>query len=160
MIALIRILTRTFVILGVPAVVGLGLSSGSWADAQSGDAVGVRSGESIDLNAVYWISNCQSLLKRFRGVEILQGLPGLTLTIREEPVYARRQNCRDKVRGGTVVLTATGVDAKESGTLEYRVLYDTEDGPRESLHTRKIVVYPAQPAPSASPSPSQSPPSR
>lgn len=154
---LIRILARPIALVAMLAVVEMiGLSPGSRVSAQS-NTIEVRSGASVDLGPVYWILDCKSKLVRFGAIDIVNGPPGITLTIREEQVYARRQNCRDKVPGGTVVLSATGVESKESGTLEYRVHYDTEDGHRESFHTRNIVVYPTSPSPLPISSPSPSP---
>ena len=140
-------------------IVFLAASTPSGAQ-QIGDPIAIRAGESIDVTEVYWIQDCRSLLKGFGGVEILKGgLPGLTLTIRPEHVYARRQNCRDKVPGGTVVAHAGDVDAAHArGVVEFRVLYDTDNGPRESLHRRLFVLYQAAtPQPSASPPASASP---
>ncbi len=126
---------------------------------QSGsETITIRSGESADIRAVYWISDCTSHLRRLVGVEALQSLPGLTLTIREEQVYASKQHCPTKVPGGTVVAHAANITLREAGTIEFRVTYDTEDGYRQSLHHQPLIIEPATaPSPSASPSGSPSP---
>lgn len=106
------------------------------------EEISLKAGESVDLGTAYWIQNCQSILKGFGGVDLLEGPPGIDLTIREESVTARRQNCPSKIPGGTVVLTAREVQSKFSGVLKYRVRYKTEDGDRQSSHSKTISLYP------------------
>jgi hypothetical protein len=109
------------------------------AAAQS---VALKSGESTDLGAVYWVESCQSIVKSFIGVEILEGPPGVVIALREQPVRARRQNCPNEVPGAIVTITAKEVTEKTSATIRYRVKYDTEDGKKQSNHAVKIDLYP------------------
>lgn len=102
----------------------------------------IRKGESIDLDAVYWQRNCESILLHFDGVQLMEGPPGLSLLIRQEPVWARHRNCRNHLYGGTVVLTATNVTEKFEGTIHYRVTYSTKEGNKQSNHSKKVIVYP------------------
>jgi hypothetical protein len=109
------------------------------AAAQS---LALKSGESTDIGTVYWVESCQSLLKSFIGVEILEGPPGVVIALREQPVRARRQNCLSDVPGAIVTITAKEVTEKTNATLKYRVKYDTEDGKKQSNHTVKLDLYP------------------
>lgn len=111
----------------------------STANAQD---ISLKTGESADLGAAYWINNCRSLLNSFAGVDVLDGPPGIVLSIREEDVYARRQNCPEKVRGGVIVVTARDVPLRSSSVLKYRVRYNTSDGQRQSTHSVAINLYP------------------
>lgn len=104
--------------------------------------ISLRVGESVDLGPVYWQSNCVSILKGIAGVDILDGPPGIELTIREENVTARKQNCQNKLPGGIVVLTAKEIPIKFSGTIKYRVRYKTEDGDKQSSHSKEIALFP------------------
>jgi len=104
--------------------------------------ISLKTGESVDLHPVYWQENCISTLKGIAGVDILDGPPGIELTIREESVTARRQNCPNKLPGGVVVLTAREISQQFSGTIKYRVRYKTDDGDRQSSHSRKIALFP------------------
>lgn len=106
------------------------------------DAVALKAGESTDLHPVYWINSCKSILKEFAGVDLLEGPRGIELSIREDNVMARRQNCPDKVPGGWVVLTAKEVTTTFSGKIQYRVRYKTEDGDKQSSHSKEIALYP------------------
>jgi hypothetical protein len=107
-------------------------------------SVALKSGESADLNAVYWVENCRSILKDFAGVEILEGPSGVVMSLREQPVRARRQNCPENVPGAIVVVTVKEVTEKASATVRYRVKYNTEDGQKQSSHTFKIHLFPGQ----------------
>jgi hypothetical protein len=108
----------------------------------SAQVVSLKNGETAQLGQVYWVANCKSLLKSFAGVDVLEGPPGVSLSIKKDMVYARRQNCREMVPGGYVMATAKGVKAPVSGALKYRVRYNTVDGPQQSSHSVTINLYP------------------
>lgn len=104
--------------------------------------ISLKTGESADINSVYWIHNCQSLLTGFVGVDVLEGPAGVTLSIREQQVTTGRQNCPNQVPGGVVVATAKTIPEKASGTLRYRVRYNTAEGIRQSTHSIQLSLYP------------------
>lgn len=106
------------------------------------EEVSLRTGESADVAPAYWVEKCQSILKSFAGVDVLDGPPGISLSIRESEVNPRRQNCPGKVSGGMVVVTANEVQSKISTTLKYRVRYNTEDGPKQSTHSIQLSLLP------------------
>jgi hypothetical protein len=111
------------------------------AGAQS--VLSLKNGEKIDLPAVFWINNCQSRLTKLAGIDLLEGPPGLTLSLREEMVLpSARYNCSKKVPGATVVLSANGFTSKYEGTISYRVRYVTDDGNMQSSHKAKVQVFP------------------
>jgi hypothetical protein len=119
------------------AAVALGASSGILAQE-----ISLKANENFDLGSVYWVSNCMNLLSSFAGVEVLEGPPGITLTIREEDVVPRKQNCPNKVPGGVVVASVKSVPENVAGILKYRVLYNTSHGLRQSNHSVQISLYP------------------
>lgn len=101
----------------------------------------LHKGESADLHTVYWVNgNCQSRLKKVEGIDLLEGPPGVTMSIRPEEVVAKKQGCPGMMTGGIVVLTTGDVDADWSGVVRYRVRYDTWDGAKETSHTRQIKL--------------------
>ena len=56
--------------------------------------IALKSGESAELADVYYIgSNCQSLLKAVPEVEVLEGPPGVTATIKEDKIVPRTFGC-------------------------------------------------------------------
>jgi len=104
--------------------------------------IAVKNGESVDLGVVYWVANCHSIMVGLPEIEMLEGPPGVTLSIREEPVLPRRQGCADKVPGGTVVLTAKEVTERSDTKLTYRVKYKIKDGPRQTSQSYMISLFP------------------
>ena len=117
---------------------GMGLSIPASAQDTS-----IKSGESVDIFAVYWIANCRSILKNFVGIDVLEGPPGVALSLREEPVRtSQRQNCPDSIPGATVVATAKDVTERSVSTLRFRVRYNTDDGQKQSNHSLKLFLYP------------------
>ena len=117
-------------------------ASGGAADAQTPRQLVLKKGESIDLGEVYYVSNCHSIMVGLPEVEVLEGPPGITLSIREEPVLPRRQNCAAKVPGGTLVMTAKDVADESEGKLTYRLKYQTKDGPRQTGNTFIVKLFP------------------
>ena len=124
-------------------LVGAGLESHGAASAQ--DALrqfAVKNGESVDLGTVYYVSNCRSIMTGLPDIEVLEGPSNVTISIREEPVLPRRQDCATKVAGGTVVLTAKDVTEPAEAKLIYRVNYKTKDGPRQTSHAFVVSLFP------------------
>ena len=124
----------------VLAAAGFALASSS-ATAQG--LISLKSGESADLHAVYWVNNCKSVLRDFVGVTLLEGPSSVKLSIRKQDVTAVRQNCKEPVPGGIVVVSVGQISAPFSGEIKYRVTYRTIQGEdTQSSHSRKIALYP------------------
>lgn len=111
-------------------------------DARAQDRIAVKSGESVELGSVYWISNCRSIMLGLPEVEVLEGSPDLALSIKEGPVLPRRQNCASRVPGGTVVLTAKEIKEPGTARLTYRLKYKTKDGDRSRSQVYMISLFP------------------
>jgi hypothetical protein len=109
---------------------------------QPGEEVSIKSGESVDLGSVYWVEGCTSLLVNVVGVDLLEGPPGVTLSVRREDVLPERPGCTKKVNGGVVVASVKDVAIPVHGVLRYRVRYTMSDGTNQSTHTRQIGPYP------------------
>lgn len=117
-------------------------SSAAPAPKPSDAEISLKAGESVDLIPVYWVEGCTSLLVTVVGVDVLEGPPGVTLTIRREDVVPNRQGCSNKVNGGVVVASVKDVPAAIRSTLRYRVRYKTQNGANQSTHTVQIGLYP------------------
>jgi hypothetical protein len=102
----------------------------------------VKNGESVELGAVVWTVNCQSTMVGLPEVEVLEGPPGIALTIREERVLSVRNNCPAKFPGGTLMLAVTGVTQPIEAKLTYRLKYKTLDGPRQRANTFILSLQP------------------
>ncbi len=106
-------------------------------------SIAVKSGESVDLMPVFGEKNCRSILTETPTVEVLEGPPEVKVSVREEMVAPRRAACKDKIKGGVVVLTANGAKARTEGKLTFRVKYKGRDGERQTAHTYDVVLFPS-----------------
>jgi hypothetical protein len=104
--------------------------------------IALKNGESAELQQVYWVTNCRSGMVGTPVIEILEGPEEVTLALKEGMVLPRRQNCANKVPGGTVVVTAKDVTEPKQGKLTYRVKYKTKDGERQSGHIFNVSLFP------------------
>jgi hypothetical protein len=104
--------------------------------------IALKNGESAELQQVYWVTNCRSVMVGTPVIEILEGPEEVTLALKEGMVLPRRQNCANKVPGGTVVVTAKDVTEPKQGKLTYRVKYKTKDGERQSGHIFNVSLFP------------------
>ena len=121
--------------------VALFLSSAA-AHGQNTLRVALKNGESVDIGPVYVITNCKSIVIGRPDVESLEGPPEVTVSIREEMVLPRLQNCAQKVPGGTVVLTAKDLTASKEAKITYRVKYKTKDGDRQRGVVVNVSLFP------------------
>lgn len=115
-------------------------SSGAGAYAQP--AVALKNGESTELQPVYWVINCASIMIGSPEVEILEGPAELTLEIKEGMVLPRRQNCAKPVPCGTLVATAKDVKKSSQAKLTYRIKFRTRAGDRQESHVYSISLFP------------------
>lgn len=102
----------------------------------------VKSGESIEIGTVYYVSHCRSIMVGMPELQVLEGPSEVSLSIREEPVLPRTQGCANKIAGGTIMLTAKGITEPSESKLAYRVNYKTRDGDRQTSRTYLISLYP------------------
>lgn len=108
--------------------------------AQAQDKV-LKAGASVDLGNAFWANGCTSMLVTVVGVDLLDGPSGVQLSLRNEDVYPRQQNC-PKVAGAVVVASVKDVAAPTTGTVRYRVRYKTLDGLRQSEHSVPVSLEP------------------
>ena len=106
-------------------------------------SIAIKNGESVDLLPVFGEKNCRSILTETPKVEVLEGPPELKVTVREEMVAPRRAACKDKIKGGVIVVTANDVKARTEGKLTLRVKYKGKDGERQTAHTFNVTLFPS-----------------
>jgi hypothetical protein len=124
------------------AVCSLGVLVANTAGYVQQQGIALKNGESAELGPVYWVAQCRSILVGMPAVEILEGPPGLTLSIKEAMVLPRRQNCANQVPGGVLVATAQEVKEPIQGKLIYRIEYKTKDGDRQLSNTYNVSLFP------------------
>jgi hypothetical protein len=117
---------------------------GSCMSAQAAETVvALKSGETVELNNLWWIVNCRSLLTGPMRVEILEGPPEITASIREQNIVPHAQNCAKPVKGGVLLLTAAkDVQTKIQAKVVLRVKYPTVDGEKQKSFDLDAVVVP------------------
>ena len=106
------------------------------------ETLAIKNGESVQLQLIYWVSNFRSIMVGLPQVEILEGPPEVTLTIKEEMVLPRRFNCANRVPGGTLVATVKDVTEPKQAKLTYRVNYKTKDGDRQTGKVYSVLLFP------------------
>lgn len=112
------------------------------AHAQQTPRIVLKNGESADLLNVFNIVNCRSVAIGSPEVEVLDGPPEISLTIKEQPIVPRAYNCANPVPGGKVVATAKGVDVPKEGKLTFRVKYNGKTGERQWGYVYNVSLFP------------------
>ena len=131
-----------FLCVGITGVLG-GAGARAQTMALSGVAtIALKSGESTEVGNLYYVTNCKSLLKSTPEVEILDGPPGVTASIKEDMILPRFQKCASPVKGAKLVLAANGIEDSSFSTLTLRVTYRTRDGDRKLSHIFNLSLLP------------------
>jgi hypothetical protein len=117
------------------------------AQAQTMALIGVqtialKSGESAELGNLYYVSNCKSLLTSTPEVQVLEGPPGVTASIKEDMVLPRLQKCASPIKGGKLFLAAKDIADSSFSTLTLRITYKTRDGDRQLSHIFNLELFP------------------
>jgi hypothetical protein len=114
----------------------------SYAGVHAQTRIALKSGESTELGLVYYVSNCASIMVGDPEIEVLEGPPELTLSIKPGMVLPRTQKCAKPVRGGTIIMKAKDIDEPKQATLTYRVKYKTKDGDRQRSVVYNVSLFP------------------
>jgi hypothetical protein len=109
---------------------------------QNVQTIALKSGETTDLGALYSVSNCKSILKSAPEVEVLDGPPGVTVSVKEDMVLPRASRCASRVKGGTLVITAKDIEDPSFGELTVRITYHTRDGDHKVSVVYNISLFP------------------
>jgi hypothetical protein len=120
------------------------VSSGAGAQTITADYdLSLKNGETLELTDAYLISrDCKSLLKSPPEVTILEGPPGVVVSMNEAMVTPFSHNCARPVRGGKVAISARDVEFYSHTTLVLRYRYKTPMGDRFSSARYRLTVYP------------------
>jgi hypothetical protein len=126
-----------------PVIFHLGIASAIGSTrAHAQTRIALKSGESVELQIVYWVTNCRSIMVGIPEIEVLEGPPEVTLAIKEGMVLPRRFNCANRVPGGTILATAKDVKEPVETKLTYRVKYKTKDGDRQTSSVYNVSLFP------------------
>jgi len=103
----------------------------------------LKNGETLEVGQLYWVSpQCRSLLKSIPQAEILDGPPGVSVTVKEAMVLPRRQNCASKISGGLLMISAKDIEDESYTKLTIRITYNTRDGERKFSEVLNLSLMP------------------
>lgn len=107
------------------------------------ESIALKSGETADLGNLFWVANCKSLLVGPISAEVMDGPPGVTVSVKQQNVLPRKFNCAKEVPGGRLIISAPQeIKEKATGTLVVRVKYPTKDGERQASRTINMFLVP------------------
>ncbi|MCW6510705.1 hypothetical protein [Lichenifustis flavocetrariae] len=113
------------------------------AIAAGAKPVNLKAGESVDIDNVYWVAKCKSLLRGKPVADILEGPSDVTVSIRDEKVTPRSGGCSQPIDGGVLVLKAPKeVKAKTEAKVTIRIKYPTSDGERQGSRIVNLTLFP------------------
>jgi hypothetical protein len=104
--------------------------------------IALKSGESTEVFNLSWVVNCRSFLNGTPEVEILDGPPQVSATVKPAKVLPRVQNCSEPVEGGTLVLSAKDIVDPSFSLLTLRITYKTPDGDRKFSQVFNLRLLP------------------
>ena len=110
--------------------------------AQTETRIVLKAGESVEIRTVYYVSNCRSIMIGLPEVEVLEGPPQIALSVKEGMILPRRQNCANRIPGGTLMATAKDVSEPLEGKVTYRLKYKTKNGERQRGGAFLLSLFP------------------
>ena len=75
-------------------------------------------------------------------LDVLEGPPELTVTLKEGMILPHAQKCTRQVPGGTVVATAKEVKEPKDARLTIRLKFKTKIGERQSSNVYIVSLFP------------------
>jgi hypothetical protein len=119
------------------------LMSGA-AEAQQNQIqrIAAKSGETIELYPVYAQVNCRSILLATPEIEVLDGPPELTFSVREQMVAVPAADCHNKIKGGMVIVAVGDVKKPIEGRLTVRVKFKTKVANTQGARTYYYSLFP------------------
>jgi hypothetical protein len=104
--------------------------------------IAAKSGETIELFPVFAQVNCRSILLATPEVEVLEGPPELTLSVREQMVPVPAADCHNKIKGGILIATIGEVKKPIEGKLTLRIKYKTKTVNNQVARTYYYSLFP------------------
>jgi hypothetical protein len=112
------------------------------AGAHAQQRIVLKSGESAELRNFYWAVNCQSIMVGAPALEVLEGAPELTVTVKEGMVPVLADRCAKPVAGGTLVATAKDIQESKEARLTIRLKFKTKQGDRQISSVYNVSLFP------------------
>ncbi len=104
--------------------------------------IALKSGESEEVADLYYVKNCLSLLNSPPQVEVVEGPPGVTASLKEDMVLPRFEKCPAKVKGAKLMVSTGTVEDPSFSPLTVRVTFDTREGIRKQTFVINLSLIP------------------
>jgi hypothetical protein len=104
--------------------------------------IAAKSGETIELYPVWAQANCRSTLLVPPEVEVLEGPPELTFSVKEQMLRIPAAECPNKIKGGMVIVTVGDVKKAIEGKLTIRVKLKTKVLNNQLARTYYYSLFP------------------
>jgi hypothetical protein len=121
------------------ALLSLGATT---ASAQTIMTYALKSGESVEISSLYYVSNCQSVVIAPIEVTMLDGPPGVTAAAQQAMVVPRNQQCARPVQGAKLIVTAGQIEDASRTLATLRIRYKTKDGVRDLSQSFYLQLFP------------------
>ena len=105
--------------------------------------VALKNGETAEISNVFFVGrNCQALTTATPEVEVLDGPPGVTATIKPAMVTPRGLGCAKAISGGKLYLSAKEIGDYSHSTMVVRITYKTREGERQRSQHFNVTLFP------------------
>jgi hypothetical protein len=102
----------------------------------------LKSGETLELGLIYWVSRCRSILTSTPEAEVLEGPSQVAVSVKQEMVLPRAQQCASRVPGGKLIITAKEIEDPSYTSLTVRITFKTKDGERKYSQVYNLHLLP------------------
>jgi hypothetical protein len=105
--------------------------------------IALKNGESTEFADLWWITHdCRSLLTATPAVEVMDGPPGVTVTIKQAMVVPRTYGCVKPISGGKMIISAKDVEDYSRSSMVLRVTFKTRNGDRQRSQNLNVTLFP------------------
>jgi hypothetical protein len=132
----------TILHVGIAAALGIAGAQAQNMTIKGSGTIALKSGESQEVQDLYYVQNCISLLKSPPKVEIVEGPPGVTAELKEAMVLAREAKCPAPVKGVKLFIAVKEIEDPSYSPLVLRITYDTREGERKFSHLFNLYLTP------------------
>jgi hypothetical protein len=119
--------------------------AGTEAHAQTivgSPTLALKGGETLELGLLYWVSRCRSILTSTPEAEVLEGPSQVAVSVKQEMVLPRAQQCASRVPGGRLMITAKEIEDPSYTSLTVRITFKTKDGERKYSQVYNLHLLP------------------
>jgi hypothetical protein len=119
--------------------------AGTEAQAQTivgSPTLALKSGETLELGLIYWVSRCRSILTSTPEAEVLDGPSQVAVSVKQEMVLPRAQQCASRVPGGKLMISAKEIEDPSYTSLTVRISFKTKDGERKYSQVYNLHLLP------------------